>query len=144
MISACQLTQFMSRFEKFKVDEVSSEDTENNICSNRRKGRNIILQICNCQKVSRNYLLVNMRMQPSRNHYRQQILKQALRNSTPNNKKQYQQAKQMAEKLQQQSRTAPINKCKEYNLHKQFSGDKDHLILREQPLNPKVKWIHFS
>ena len=77
------MTDFMSRFEKFKVDEVSIEDAEDDICFNAKdvfdefrvvsliglkytedegttewkKGRNATRQICNCQRVFRNYLM---------------------------------------------------------------------------------------
>ena len=82
------LTEFMSRFEKFKVDEVSIEDAEDDICFNAKdvfdesrvvsliglkytedegttewkKGRNATQQICNCQRVFRNYLMASLKI----------------------------------------------------------------------------------
>ena len=71
-----------------------------------------------------------------------QILKLHLRKS-------YAQAKQMAEKVQQQSnkavynKRAPMNKRNEYGQQKQFFflGGKYRPISKDQPSNPKVKWI---
>ena len=82
------MTDFMRRFEKFKVDEVSIEDAEDDICFNAKdvfdefcvvsltglkytedegttewkKGRNATRQICNCQRVFRNYLMASLKI----------------------------------------------------------------------------------
>ena len=82
------MTDFMSRFEKFKVDEVSIEDAEDDICFNAKdvfdefrvvsliglkytedegttegkKGRNATRQICKCQRVFRNYLMASLKI----------------------------------------------------------------------------------